>query len=133
MDFIEISALRLRCVIGCRAEERRDRSDVVVHLRIGVDARPAGASDDLAGAWNYRTVTKAIIAHIEDSAYRTVEALATAIARIVVVDHAARSVTVRVGKPGALRFADTVGIVIERTPEDFATKPTADVMVGVTR
>jgi FolB domain-containing protein len=119
MDLIEISALRLRCVVGCRAEERRDLSDVVIDLRIGVDAHLAGASDELADAWNYRTATKAVIVHVENSEYRTVEALATAIAKIVVIDHSAPSVTVRLHKPGALRFADTVGVVIERTSADF--------------
>lgn len=128
MDFIEIDGLRLRCVIGCRDEERRDRSDVVIDLRIGVDARPAGASDDLADAWNYRTATKAVIAYVEASAHRTVEALAAAIARIVVVDHGAQQVIVRAQKPGALRFADTVGVAIERTAADFAAE-----LAGATR
>ncbi|MBO2447110.1 dihydroneopterin aldolase [Actinomadura barringtoniae] len=125
VDLIEIDGLRLRCVIGCRDEERRDRSDVVIDLRIGVDARPTAASDDLADAWNYRTATKAIIAHVEESSYRTVETLATAVARIVVAEHGAPYVQVRVRKPGALRFADTVGVMIERTPADFTERPAA--------
>ena len=125
MDLIEIDGLRLRCVIGCRDEERRDRSDVVIDLRIGVDARPAGVSDDLAAAWNYRTATKAVIAHVEASKHRTVEALATGIARLLVLDHGAPQVRVRVHKPGALRFADTVGVVIERTAADFRKETTA--------
>jgi FolB domain-containing protein len=133
MDFIEISALRLRCVIGCRAEERRDLADVVIDLRIGVEAHEAGASDDLADAWNYRTAAKAIIAHVENSAYQTVEALATAIARIVVIDHNAPSATVGLHKPGALRFADSVGVVLERTPADFVTEPVVSAMSGGSR
>ncbi|WP_433186190.1 dihydroneopterin aldolase [Actinoallomurus sp. CA-150999] len=129
MDFIEINALRLRCVIGCRDEERRGRSDVVIDLRIGADARAAGVSDDLADTWNYRTATKAIIDHVEGSAHRTVEAMATAVARLLVIDHDARWVRVRVHKPGALRFADTVGIEIERTVADFL-KSATDTMRG---
>jgi FolB domain-containing protein len=120
MDLIEIDALRLRCVIGCRAEERRDRSDVVIDLRIGTDAGPAGLSDELADAWNYRTAVKAVIALVEGSACRTIEAMATMIARLLVIDHKAPQVQVRVRKPGALRFADSVGVTIERTPADFA-------------
>lgn len=120
MDLIQIDALRLRCVIGCSDEERRDRSDVVIDLEIGTDARPAAISDQLADAWNYRTAVKAIIAHVEASTYRTVEALATVIARIVVIEHGAPYVRVHVRKPGALRFADTVGLVLERTLADFA-------------
>lgn len=119
MDVIEISGLRLRCVIGCREEERRDRSDVVIDLRIDVDARPAAASDDLEDAWNYRTATKAVIAYVEASEHRTVEALTDAVARILVLDRRTARVQVRVSKPGALRFADTVGLTIERTADDF--------------
>lgn len=126
MDLIEVHGLRLRCVIGCRAEERRDRSDVVIDLRIGADIRPVAASDDLADAWNYRTPVKAVVARVEESAYRTVEALAEEIARILIVGYRAPYVLVRLHKPGALRFADTVGVVIERTVADFTDTTVAD-------
>jgi FolB domain-containing protein len=119
VDVIEIDALRLRCVIGCRDEERRDRSDVVVDLRVGLDIGPAAATDDVRDGWNYRTAAKGVIALVEASSYRTVEALATAIARILVADYQAPYARVRVRKPGALRFADSVGVIIERTPADF--------------
>jgi FolB domain-containing protein len=119
-DTIEINGLRLRCVIGCSDEERRGRSDVVIDLRVRVDTRLAGSSDRLEDAWNYRTPTKAIIRVVEgERAWNTVEALAAEIAHIVVIDHQAPHVRVRVHKPGALRFADSVGVVIERTHQDF--------------
>lgn len=119
MDQIEIEALRLRCVIGCTAEERRDRSDVIIDLWISTDAKPAGDSDDLGDAWDYRAAVKRVIAYVEGSDCFTIEALATHIARILVTDRRASSVSVRVRKPGALRFADYAGIRIERTPADF--------------
>ena len=119
MDIIEIDNLRLRCVIGFSEHELKDKQDVVISLRIGTDMRRAGETDNPDDAFNYRTVTKAIISHVEASHYKLVEALAAAIARICVVDYGADYVLVRVHKPGALRFADTVGVVIERTPDDF--------------
>jgi len=119
MDIIEIDNLRLRCIIGFSPHERQDRQDVVISLRIGADMRRAGETDNPDDAFNYRTVTKAIIQHVEASEYYLVEKLATAIARIV-VEHGAQYVQVRVHKPGALRFSDSVGVVIERTPDDFA-------------
>ncbi len=120
MDEIEIENLRLRCIIGFSEHERKDKQDVVISLRIRTDMRRAGASDNPDDAFNYRTVTKGIIRHVEESSYYLVEALATAIARICVVEHGAAWVQVRVHKPGALRFADSVGVVIERTSDDFA-------------
>jgi FolB domain-containing protein len=120
MDMIEIENLRLRCIIGFSPHERRDKQDVVISLRIGADMRAAGATDNPDDAFNYRTVTKAIIARVEASEYFLVEKLAAEIARIVVVEHGAPYVQVRVHKPGALRFSDSVGVVIERRPDDFA-------------
>ncbi|MCA0456411.1 MAG: dihydroneopterin aldolase [Chloroflexi bacterium] len=118
-DMIEIDNLRLRCIIGFSQHELKDKQDVVITLRIGTDMRLAGETDKPEDAFNYRTVTKAIITHVEASHYALVEKLAAAIARIVVVDHAAPWVQVRVHKPGALRFSDSVGVVIERTADDF--------------
>ncbi len=120
VDIIEIDNLRLRCVIGFSPHERKDKQDVVISLRIRADMRRAGETDSPDDAFNYRTVTKVIIGHVENSSYYLVEALATAIARICVVEHNAEWVQVRVHKPGALRFADSVGVVIERTRDDFA-------------
>lgn len=119
MDIIEIDNLRLRCIIGFSPHERKDRQDVVISLRLGADMRRAGESDNPDDAFNYRTVTKAIIQHVEQSTYQLVEKLAHEIAKICVVEHGAPYVQVRVHKPGALRFADSVGVVIERRPEDY--------------
>lgn len=120
-DIIEIDNLRLRCLIGFSPHELKDRQDVVINLRIQADMRRAGETDNPDDAFNYRTVTKAIIQHVEASSYKLVEALAAAVARICVLDHGAVWVQVRVHKPGALRFADSVGVVIERTRDDFIT------------
>jgi FolB domain-containing protein len=120
MDMIEIDNLRLRCIIGFSPHERKDKQDVVISLRIGTDMRRAGHTDNPDDAFNYRTVTKAIIALVEASEYYLVEKLAVEIARIVVAEYGAPYVEVRVHKPGALRFSDSVGVVIERRPDDFA-------------
>ena len=119
MDIIEIDGLRLRCIIGFSLHERKDKQDVVIDLRIGTDMRRAGETDNPDDTFNYRTVTKAIIQHVEQSEYALVEKLAAEIARICIVDHKAPYVQVRVHKPGALRFSDSVGVVIERIPDDF--------------
>jgi FolB domain-containing protein len=119
LDLVEIDGLRLRYVIGRRDEERRGRSDVVIDLVIGTDARTAGDSDDLTDAWDYWGAAKAVIADVEASACFSVETLARRIARTVVASCQAPYARVRVRKPGALRFADSAGVVIERTPADF--------------
>ncbi len=117
-DKILIQDLLLRTVIGLTDHERRDRQDVVINLTLFADLRRAGESDSVDDSLNYRTLAKAIIAHVEPSAYYTVEALATAIARLC-IEHGAERAIVRVEKPGALRFAQSVGVEIDRDRADF--------------
>ena len=119
MDIIEIDNLRLRCVIGFSSHERKDRQDVVISLRLGCDMRVAARSDDPKDALNYRSLTKDVIKLVEASKWQLLETLATAIARVCVLDHAAAWVQVRAHKPGALRFSDSVGVCIERRASDF--------------
>ena len=120
MDRIEIRGLRLRCIIGFNPEERRDKQDVVIDLVLFTDLRVGELSDNPADILNYRTINKAVIRHVEASNYNTLEALATSIARVAVVDGGAPQVQVTVHKPGALRFTDDVLVTIERTTADFA-------------
>lgn len=118
-DLILIKDLLLRGIIGINDWEREKPQDIMINMTLYTDMREAGTRDDIAYTLNYRTITKAIIAYVEESAHYTVEALATAIARIA-VDHGAPRVIVRVEKPGALRFAKSVGVEIDRTREDFS-------------
>ncbi len=119
-DRILVRGLRVRTIVGVNAWEREQEQEVVIDLAIYGDLAPAAAADDLAATLNYRTLTKAVIAYVASSRHYLLEALAAAIARLCLVDHGARRVTVRVEKPGALRFADSVGVEIERRREDFA-------------
>lgn len=118
-DKIVVKDLLLRGIIGLNDWEREKQQDILINLTLFTDIHTGGAADSAEDILNYRTITKAVIAHVEASSYYTVEALATAIARICVVDHAAERVIVRVEKPGALRFAQSVGVEIERERADF--------------
>jgi FolB domain-containing protein len=119
-DKIVIRDLLIRGIIGINEWEREAEQDILINLDVYFDARPAGSSDDMADSLNYRTLTKNILAYVEGSEHFLVEALATEIARIAVMEHGAERVTVRVEKPGALRFAGSVGVEIERSAPDFA-------------
>ena len=119
LDRILIKDLLLRGIIGLNDWEREKKQDILINMTLFADLREAGESDDIADTLNYRTITKAVIALVEEhSEFQTVEALAAAIAHIAINQGAPR-VIVRVEKPGALRFAASVGVEIERTREDF--------------
>ena len=118
-DRILIRDLLLRGVIGLNEWERTQQQDILINMTIFTDLHDAGRTDDVAKTLNYRSITKAIIAMVESSSFFLVEALATEIARLALVDFGALRIVVRVEKPGALRFANSVGVEIDRTRADF--------------
>jgi dihydroneopterin aldolase / 2-amino-4-hydroxy-6-hydroxymethyldihydropteridine diphosphokinase len=119
MDIIEIDNLRLQTQIGFSTHELGDLQDIVISLRLGTNRIQAGETDNPQDAFNYKIITKAIIQHVEKSTYFLIEKLAEEIARLCIIEHNAPYVEVRVHKPGALRHSDSVGLRIERRPEDY--------------
>lgn len=118
-DTVIIRDLLIRGIIGVNDWEREKKQDIVINLSLSVDTRAAGESDDVADVLNYRTLTKRVIAHVETAEPYLVEALAHQIGRIAIVDFGAARAKVRVEKPGALRYARSVGIEVERTAADY--------------
>ena len=118
-DKIIIRDLLVRGIIGLNEWEREKRQDILLNLTLYVDTRAAALSDEIEDSLNYRTLTKSVIRYVESSSHFLVEALAAAIAKIAVVDSGAEKAVVRVEKLGALRFAKSVGVEIERQRSDF--------------
>ena len=116
-DRIEIKDLLLRGIIGVNEWEREAEQDILVNITLTADLTQAGKTDLIDDTVNYRTLTKQIISHVEASQRFTVEALATDIAGICLAQDGVASARVRVEKPGALRFARSVGVEIERTAD----------------
>lgn len=119
MDKIIIKDLLLRGIIGINPEERVKQQDILINIVICADIRKAAASDNIEEAVDYKAITKRVIDHVENSADFLVEKLVTDIAHIILTEFQVERVRVRVEKPGALRFAQSVGIEIERHRDDF--------------
>lgn len=117
-DRIEIRDLLLRAIIGINADERVNRQDVLLNIELDADLRPAARSDDIADAVNYRTIAKDVIEFVERSQFQLVETLAEAVASLCLRDPRVTRARVSIQKPGALRFAASVGVTIERTRDD---------------
>ena len=118
-DIIFIKDLLTRGVIGINDWEREIAQDILINLRLEFDLRKSGKSDKIEDTLNYKTLTKLIIKYVEDSSHYLVETLATEIARICLFEFNASKANVRIEKPGAVRFAKTVGVEIERSKNDF--------------
>ena len=119
MDKIIIRDLLLRGIIGIDPDERVKQQDILINMVIWADIRQAAASDAIEDAVDYKSITKRVIQHVEASSDFLVERLVTDLARLVIIEFGVERVRVRVEKPGALRFAESVGIEIERTRADF--------------
>jgi FolB domain-containing protein len=113
-DFIEIEDLLVRAIVGVNPEERVNRQDVLITIRLEADLRPAARSDSIDDAVNYKTITKGVIAFVEQSSFQLVETLAEEIAQFCLKEPRVQRVRVHVRKPGALRFVRMVGVCIER-------------------
>ncbi len=119
MDKIIIRDLLLRGIIGINPDERVKQQDILINMVIWSDIRQAAVSDVIEDAVDYKSITKRVIQHVEASSDFLVERLVTDLARIVIMEFGVERVRVRVEKPGALRFAESVGIEIERSRADF--------------
>jgi len=117
---IHIKDLRLRTFIGFNDEEQRKRQDVVVNIRIDYDALPAARGDAVAEALDYKTITKEVIAHVEDNRFLLLEKLVNDLVEIAMAHRPAVHAEVEVDKPHALRFSDSVSLTMSasRAPTD---------------
>ena len=115
MDKVIIKDLLARGVIGISERERSKPQDILVNLILYTDIHRGAETDNIKYCVNYRTVAKAILAHIEKASRKTVEALASDIAEICLAMPGVKKALVRVEKPGAVRFSKLAGVEIERT------------------
>jgi FolB domain-containing protein len=116
-DKILIRDLLIRGIIGIHDWEREKKQDILINIEMVADCRPAGESDDFEEAVDYRAVAKSVIALVESSQFYLVEKMAEEIAKICLANPKVDSVTVRVEKPGAVRFSRSVGIEVVRARE----------------
>lgn len=114
MDKIYIRDLLLKCVIGIYPEERKEKQDVVINICLHANLRQAGKSDNFEDTVDYKAVKQRVLQLIEDSQYFLVEALAEAIAQACLEFDRVEQADILVEKPGALRYARTVGVEISR-------------------
>ena len=63
-------------------------------------------------------MTKKLFAHAESVNRLTVEALANDLAKLCLEEPGVQRAIIRVEKPGAVRFAESVGVEIERSRDD---------------
>ncbi|MCB0172448.1 MAG: dihydroneopterin aldolase [Anaerolineae bacterium] len=118
LDKIFVRDLLIRGILGVNPDERTNRQDILVNFTMWVDTRAAGKSDNIGDSVNYKTITKAIIKHIERSKPYLIERLVADLVQVCFdTNPRVQAVEMSVEKPTALRFARSVGVTIYRERE----------------
>jgi len=118
MDKVIIKNLLVRGIIGIRDWERKRAQDILINIILYTDTHRAAETDNISYCADYSTISKKIKEHAESAERLTVEALANDIAKLCLEENNVPKVTVRVEKPGAVRFAESVGVEIERSRDE---------------
>jgi D-erythro-7,8-dihydroneopterin triphosphate epimerase len=108
MTTIRIDNLRLRTLIGVYQWEQDHAQEVIINISFDYDANEAAATDEISKAVDYKAMKLRIMDLVENGSFALLERLAQDILSTVIEEPLIASATVRVDKPGALRFADSV-------------------------
>ena len=115
MDHVFIEGLEIEALIGIYDWERRIRQPLVFDIEMAFDNRIPAASDAIGDTLNYKAVSKRVIEYVAASDFGLVETLAERVAAIILEEFGVQRVRLKLGKPGAVRGARAVGVVIERS------------------
>ena len=114
-DTVFVHELKVETIVGIWGWERKIRQTVSIDLEMGADIRRAAETDSIDDRLNYKAISKRVQQFVADSEFQLVETLAEKIAELVLQEFKIPWIQVRVSKPGAIRGAKNVGILIHRT------------------
>lgn len=114
MDKLFLKGLKVEAIVGIWEWERKIPQTVEIDLEMAADIRQAAVSDSIDDTLNYKQVAKRVQELVVESKFKLVETMAERIAETVLGEFSVPWVKVRVNKPGAIRGARDVGIIIER-------------------
>ena len=109
---IEVSNLRLRTFIGFNPDEKTKQQDVIINAVIHYQPGRALHSDNESDALDYKLITKRMIRHVEEGRFHLLEKLVSDLLAIATESERVTYAQVRVDKPHALRFADSVSVTL---------------------
>ena len=114
MAKIKVKNLLIRTYIGFNPEELVNKQDVIINMEIEADIpREALEADEPVDIFDYKTITKKVIAHVQDGRFKLLEVLTQSILDLILEDKKVKWARVEVDKPHALRFAESVSLEME--------------------
>lgn len=110
LEKLYIKDLILRTIIGTNKNEREEKQEISIDIALWADLKKAMENDSIKDTIDYKELKKKIIKEVEASSFHLIEALAYHIAKLCISEEKVLKVKVKLEKPGALRFAKTVGV-----------------------
>ena len=114
MDIVFIRDLSVETVIGIYEWEKRTRQRVVLNIDMATDISKASKSDNIDDAVSYKDVAHRVADYVSDTKHELVESLANNICQVILQEFPVPWVRLELHKPGAVRSARSVGVIIER-------------------
>jgi len=115
MDKVFIAGLEIETVIGIYEWERKIRQPLVFDIEMAFDNRVPAASDDILDTLDYKAISKRVMAFVSESSFGLVETLAERCAEMILAEFPVAQLHLKLSKPGAVRGATAVGVIIERS------------------
>jgi dihydroneopterin aldolase len=119
MDIVFIENFVGQTIIGIDSSEQHVLQPVRMNLAIGVPAIRACTTDRIEDTINYAAVRSALHALLASHGVRLLEALAEAVARLLITEFGAHWVRVALAKPAKFDDVSAVGVQIERQRSDI--------------
>lgn len=114
MDKVFISGLKADAVIGVFDWEREIRQTLIVDVEMAADIKKASLTENLADALDYNAISIRLVSYIEQSSFQLIETLAEHLSDILREEFSVKWLKLTLSKPGAVKAANNVGVIIER-------------------
>ena len=114
MDKVFIKGLHIQTTIGFFQWEKEIKQTLVIDVAMAWDTAKAAINDELEKTLDYAEISKAIETFANDNPVDLLETLAERMAAYLMSQYQIPWLQLKIGKPGAVHNADTVGVEIER-------------------
>lgn len=125
MDKIFINNLNIETIIGIYDYELNNKQTIILDLEIEIDSKKAAQKDNITDTIDYDYVLDYIYTYCDQNNFNLLETLAENICKNLIQKFNIPWLKLSITKPKAVRYTNSIGIVIERSKDDFECKESA--------
>jgi len=114
MDKVYIQGLSIQTTIGFYEWEKQIKQTLIIDLSLGWDISKAAENDELDKTLDYAKISEDVERFANANPVDLLETLAERLANYLMTTYSIPWLILKIGKPGAVHNATTVGVEIER-------------------